>query len=341
MNSYFQYGQLCLVFLLMNSVPARAQFGGQSSYQFLNIPSHARLAALGGVNVSAADQEINFLFSNPALVGDSLAGWASASYVFHVADIGQASFAYAHDFKKIGTLSFGIQHISYGEIVGYDGSGIQTDSYSSGETALLISKSHQVSHFRLGATVKPLFSNLAGFRSIAMMIDLGGVFIHPHQALTVGIAFKNIGVVLSDYSETNSSSIPFDVQAGITYKPEHMPLRFSVTAYNLSQPGELYDDPNNSEEVGVVNKVMSHLNIGTEILLHRNVNVLIGYNHLRQQELQVESGGGGSGFTFGVAAKIRTLDISISNSRYGVGNSNYSFTLATNLQKMIFRKSTL
>jgi hypothetical protein len=335
------YGLLSVAFLLVTTGKVIAQFGGQSSFQFLNIPTHARLAALGGVNVSAADQEINFLFSNPALVSDSLAGWASASYLFHVADIGQASFAFAHDFKKIGTLSFGIQHLSYGEIEGYDGTGMLTDSYASGETALLISKSHQVSYFRLGTTVKTVFSNLAGFRSTAMMLDLGGVFIHPHKALTIGLALKNIGVVLSDYSETNSARIPFDVQAGITYKPEYMPLRFSLTAYNLAQPGELYDDPNNSEEVGVVDKMMSHLAIGTEILLHRNFNARLGYNHLRQKELQVESGGGGSGFTFGVAARIKSFDISISNSRYGVGNSNYTFTLAANLQTMIFRKSTL
>jgi hypothetical protein len=341
MKRYILYGLLSVAFLIVTTSKVVAQFGGQSSFQFLNIPTHARLAALGGVNVSAADQEINFLFNNPALVSDSLAGWASASYLFHVADIGQASFSYAQDFKKIGTLSFGIQHIGYGEIEGYDGTGMQTDSFASGETALLISKSHQVSHFRLGATVKTVFSNLAGFRSTAMMLDLGGVFIHPHQQLTIGLALKNLGVVLSDYSETNSASLPFDVQAGITYKPEHMPLRFSITAYNLAQPGELYDDPNNSEAVGVVDKVMSHLVIGTEVLLHRNFSALLGYNHLRQKELQVASGGGGSGFTFGVAARIKSFDFSISNSRYGVGNSNYTFTLAANLQTMIFRKSIL
>lgn len=335
------YGHLGIVLIFVGMVPARAQFGGQSSFQFLNIPSHARLAALGGVNVSTSNREINYFFSNPASVSDSLAGWASASYLFHVADIGQASFAYAQDFKNIGMLSFGVQHITYGDIEGYDDTGLQTDLYASGETALLISKSHQVSHFRLGATVKTVFSNLAGFRSMAMMFDFGGVFVHPRQALTIGLVFKNIGVVLKDYSETYSAGVPFDVQVGITYKPEHMPLRFSVTAYNLSQPGELYDDPNNSEDVGVVDKVMSHLNVGAEILLHRNFNALIGYNHLRQNELQLDAGGGGSGFTFGLAASIRAFDISISTSRYAVGNSNYTFTVAGNLQSMILRKRTL
>src|SRR5690349_22064033 len=93
-----------------------AQLGGQSSYQFLTVPTNARLAGIGGVNVSLANKDVNFLFSNPALSGDSLSGVASAGYQFYVADIGQAAFAYAHSFKKIGTISFGVQHMSYGEL---------------------------------------------------------------------------------------------------------------------------------------------------------------------------------------------------------------------------------
>ena len=80
------------------SSTAFAQTGGKKSFEFLNVPNNARLAALGGVNVSLADRDINFFFSNPALVGDTLAGFASASYQFYVADIGQATFSYAHNF---------------------------------------------------------------------------------------------------------------------------------------------------------------------------------------------------------------------------------------------------
>jgi len=341
MKKYFVYGILSIGLFFSIAFPVTAQFGGRSSYQFLNIPPHARLAALGGVNVSYYNRDQNFVFSNPALVSDSLAGWASASYLFHVADIGQASFAYSYKTKRSYLHSIGIQHINYGDIEGFDATGLSTGTFRSGETSLVFGLSHQVSNFRLGANSKWVFSSLAGFQSVALLIDLGGVFVHPEQDLTIGLVIKNFGLVISDYSETDHTSLPFDVQAGITYKPEHMPLRFSVTAYNLTQPGELYDDPNNSDEVGVVDKMMSHLTIGAEILLHKNFHILAGYNHLRQKELSMESGGGGTGFTIGLAARVRAFDISISNSRYSVGNSNYTFTLAANLQNMIFRKSTL
>src|SRR5687768_17896614 len=98
--------------LCMMTTTAYAQLGGKKSFEFLNVPNNARLAALGGVNVSLRDRDVNFMFSNPTLVGDTLAGVASAGYQFYVADVGQTTASYAHQFKNIGTLSFGFQHLS-------------------------------------------------------------------------------------------------------------------------------------------------------------------------------------------------------------------------------------
>lgn len=315
--------------------------GGQHSFEFLNVPGNARLTGLGGVNVSLSDKDINFFFSNPALVGDSLAGYASAGYQFFVADIGQASFAYTHKFKSIGTISFGVQHMNYGEITGYDASGLELGSFKSGETAIVISKSHQVSNFRIGANLKAVFSNIAGFHSSAMMFDLGGTFIHPTQNLTVGLTFKNLGFVLSEYSESSETKVPFDVQVGATFKPEHMPLRFSFTAYNLASSGDDYDNPDTEiDDLNSLDKIMSHVVIGTEILFHRNVNVLLAYNFLKGQELNTDNSGG-KGLSIGAAVNIKAFELVVSRSSYSVGNGAYSFTLNANLQSMIFKKRTI
>jgi hypothetical protein len=317
-----------------------AQFGGRNSYEFLNVPNNARLAALGGVNVSLANRDVNFFFSNPALVTDSLAGFAAAGYAFYEADIGQATFAYAHPFKKIGVVSFGVQHVGYGDIQGYDPTGETLGTFNSGETALVISKSHTVSAFTLGANLKFVSSSIAGFRSSALLLDLGGTFVHPQQDLTIGLAIKNFGIVLSDYSNSSDTSLPFDVQAGVTFKPEHMPLRFSVTAYNLAYPGKAYDDPADAgDDASGLGKAMQHVNFGAEVLFHRNVHVLLGYNVLKQKELKTDNQGGG--ITFGAVLKIKAFDIAVSRSGYSVGRAAYSFTLAANLNKLILKKRTI
>lgn len=318
-----------------------AQFGGKKSYQFLSLPASARLAAIGGQNVSLSDCDLNFFFSNPALVSDSLNGFASAGYTFYVADIGQSVFSYAHNFKRIGTISFGLQHLGYGTLTAYDDNGLESGSFSSGETALVISKSHQVSNFRLGTSVKFVSSSIAGFRSNAILFDVGGLFVHPDKELTVGLAIKNVGFLISEYSSTSATEIPFDVQAGVTFKPEHMPVRVSITAYNLAYLGKAYDNPlDNADNVSTTKRIMQHFALGAELIIHKNVNVLLGYNALKQQELKTQNTNGG-GITAGASIKIKAFDIAISRSSYSIGNAAWAFTLITDINKMFFKKSTL
>jgi hypothetical protein len=316
-----------------------AQAGGRRSFEFLNVPGSARQAALGGVNASLADRDVNFFYANPALVSDTLAGMAAASYQFYVADIGQATFAYAHDFGRAGMISIGVQHLGYGTIKGYDAGGQETGDFKADETALVVSKNHQVSAFRLGASLKGIFSNMAGYRASAVAVDLGGLFIHPRKNFTVGLTVKNLGVVLSDYSGTSNSQLPFDVQLGTTFKPEHMPLRFSVSVYRLAQSSNTYyDAASGEEEPGVLNKVLRHFNFGTEILLHKNVNVMIAYNYAMHQELKLENGGGGAGISFGFSARIKAVEIVMSRGGYVAGKAGYAFTLGVNTDKWIRRR---
>jgi hypothetical protein len=295
------------------------------------------LAAIGGVNVSLHDQDPNFFYSNPSLSGDTLSGWASANYQLYVGDINHSFFSYTPSFKKIGQFSIGVQHLSYGVLKSYDESGQEIGDFNSGETAIVISKSRQVSNFRFGANLKAAFSSLAGYRSNALMLDLGGIFVHPNQNFTFGMVIKNVGFVLSEYSDTSDSSLPFDVQIGTTFKPEHMPLRFSVTAYNLGSDFAYYNDSGANEDPGTLDKVLRHFNFGVELLLHRNVNVLLGYNNLIHQELKLEQAGGGSGLSFGFSARIKAFEFVFSRSSYVVGKAAYNFTVSANLKSMLKR----
>lgn len=314
------------------------QNGTAQTFDFLRLPTHARLAALGGVNVSLADRDVNFFHNNPALAGDTLNGFASAGYQFYVGDIGNALFTYAHGSEQTGQLIAGIQHTSYGSFQGYDQTGAETLQYDAKETAILVGRTHQIGHFRLGASLKAVFSNIAGYRATALMMDLGGIFNHPVQDLTIGLALKNMGIILSHYTDGPSTSLPFDVQAGVTFKPEHMPLRFSLTAYDLVTPGMLPTDPRTGASPSSLSRIFSHLNLGAEILLHKNVNALVGYNYLLHQTLKTDTGGGGGGICFGFSIFVKPVEFAFSRNSYTVGNAGYSFTLLTNMNQLLAKK---
>lgn len=319
--------------LLISSIVSYAQLGGKRSFEFLNVPNNARLAGMGGINVSLADRDINFTASNPALLGDTLAGFASASYQFYVADVGQASATYAHSFRKLGLFAFGVQHLNYGKIKSYDASGVELGDFKSGETALFVSRSHQISNFRLGATVRMAFSSIAGYRASALMFDIGGLFVHPKHDFTIGLTIKNAGFLLSKYASTSTAPLPFDVRFGTSIKPEHMPVRFSLTVYNLANTYGTYFNPDSqAEEPGALNKILRHANLAAEILVHKNVNLLLGYNFLVHQELKLKNAGGIAGISLGFSAQIRSFQFVFSRSAYVVGNAGYAFTLSKNIE---------
>jgi hypothetical protein len=328
---------LVFYFLVCCSVEVFGQNSVRRSFEFLHVPNNARLAAIGGKNISLQDRDVNFFYSNPALISDSISGTAAAGHQFYIGDVGQTTFTYVHTFSGVGTVAFGIQHLNYGTIKAYDETGAETGEFKSGETLLSVGSSHEVSNFRLGASMKFAFSNVAGYRANALLLDLGGLFIHPTKDLSIGLMINNFGFVLSEYSMTSSTKLPFDVQIGTTFKPDHMPVRFSLTAYGFTQPGSNDDLRSGVPERGTLDKVLRCFNFGAEVLIHRHADLLIGYNYRVHQELKLEDTGGAAGLSFGFSLQIKSFELTCSRSTYVSGNAGYAFTLSKNIDKIIKR----
>lgn len=320
-----------------------AQFGGQRSFQFLNLPNTARVSALGGVNVSNWDQDAQMFLSNPGLLDSMTVGHAALTYQSLVADINYGTLTYIHEFEVPGTWGFGVQYLNYGDFQGFDPSGTSTGDFSGSETAFVLAYARPLGPIQLGGNLKFMFSGLAGYNASALMLDIGGIFIHPEQDLTFGLTFRNIGVMLSDFTETSESELPFDVQVGVTFKPKHMPFRLSLTGYNLGLVNEKLFDPTGTgegtpEEVSGFDRVMRHVAIGTEIIVHRNFNLRIGYNHLVRQELRISETSGGAGLSFGFLVRIKKFELAYTRSIYHTGGGYDYFTLVSDLNSFITKK---
>jgi hypothetical protein len=310
----------------------------RTAFSSLNVTPAARIGGLGGVNVSLSDRDVNTFLLNPATISDSLAGTAALNYQFYVADIGHAAFSYLSNFGKIGLVGIGVEHFSYGKIDGYDPAGNPLADYSASETAIVLSKSHQVNNFRFGLNLRGAFGSLAGFRSSALMIDIGGVFVHPDRNWQIGMVLKNAGIIISDYTTTSNSALPIDLQIGATIKPEHMPFRFSLTAYRLIESKAVEYARNQVSSPSALQKVLRHFNFGGELLIHRNVNILFGYNYGIHQELKLENAGGSAGISYGFSARIKTLEFVFSRSTLTAASAGYALTLSTGVNRF-FKKN--
>jgi hypothetical protein len=171
-----------------------------------------------------------------------------------------------------------------------------------------------------------------------VMADIGGVFFHPDKNRQVGMVLKNSGIILSDYTGTSNSLLPIDLQVGFTVKPEHMPARFSVTAYRLIESETIEYTQNTPGEPTSLQKVLRHFNFGAELLIHRNVNVLVGYNFGTHQELKLENAGGSAGISYGFSARIKTVEFTFSRKTMVSGSAGYGFSLTTDVRQFLKRK---
>lgn len=324
---------LLFIILIVGIKTALAQQAGTTAYTFLNLPYGAKLGGVGGVNISLFNNDPNLFLSNPALASDSLANRSTVNYTAFPTGVGLSSATYSHSFKKAGLWSAGVQYLSYGKIDGYDNAGNPTNSFKPNDYAITISHVRVSNNFRFGASLKQAGSNIAGFSGSATLFDLGGLFVHPSQRFTVGMTIKNMGFQWSQISESVETSLPFDVQFGISVKPLHMPFRFSLTFYKLNQWDLTL--PNETITNEFADNLMRHVVIGTELLINKHINILFGYNHLRKRELKVDNAGSFSGFSLGLNVKTKVFEFVYAYGGYNVAGNANMLTLNVDLNQLI------
>lgn len=321
-----------------------AQLGGQKSFEFLNSPVGARVAALGGVIISSTDDDVNLFMSNPALLDTANHNHISLSYMNFYGDVNYSSAAFARKVKGMGIFGFGIQNVGYGKFDSFDPSGNAMGSFNANETAVVVSHSHQLNVFKFGGSLKYLFSSIDNYSSSALSFDIGGSFVHPTREFTASLLFKNIGFLFTDYTPSSDSSLPTDLQVGFTFKPQHMPFRLSMTGYNLIDSNTTYYDQNFEDNEGAPNvgdKIFRHINIGTEIIFSKNINVRVGYNHLIRKELGLKEKAGMAGISLGFMARIKAFELSYTYTTYHIDSGRSYFTVTSNLNKVFKKKSII
>lgn len=339
-----------LILFLLFPVLVSAQIGGQNVYDFLNLSPSPRLSALGGECVSRIDEDAAFAFRNPALLSDSASGNLNLSVFNYISDISFGSAQYARHFDKIGTFHGGLQYVSYGNFTQADEFGNITGSYRSGDLAFVTGYSRAIRQFRVGINWKLINANLANYSSFGTAFDLGAAYSSKNQLFNAGICFQNIGSQLSKFTPTGErEKLPFEIQAGISFKPQYMPLRFYLTGVQLQTPVLIYDDPDkpvdkdfNGDPIPpkkrIGDKIMGHFVIGTEFLLGKNLRLRAGYNHLRRIELRSEDRAGLTGFSLGFGLKISRFRLDYGFVRYAAGMNTHHFGISTNLSS--FRKKS-
>lgn len=314
----FLFVLICPVLTVAQSV------GGQRIFSFLDLPTHARVAALGGQIATATRPDGAYHLNNPALADSTAPNLLSISLMPYLAAAKYMTVQYGLPVKSSSAdrhtgWAIGLQYLSYGQFNLTDPTGNTLGTFSANDYALSLTHSRTEGNFTLGATIKAVGSTIEMYSAFGILADLGGVWRHPNGNVTFGLVAKNVGYLVKNYGPTDAD-LPFDLQAGVTIKPQHAPIRLTVTAHHLQRFDISYNDPNLNirydlsgnpipQTTSVTEKIARHLSIGAELLLSPNVNLLVGYNHQKRAEGTLTTGGGGAGISFGASVQAKGFQL--------------------------------
>ena len=227
------------------AVSSVAQIGGSQTYQFLNLTNSARIAGMGGEFLTIKDDDITLTLANPSLITPEMHNNLSLSYVNYFTGPNYGYAMYSRTFKNTGSFVGSFQFINYGKFTAADESGIKTGEFSASEYALNIGWARQLGPlFSIGANGKLIYSSLESYHSFGIAVDVAGTYLSKNELFTASIIARNIGIQIVSYRPGNREPLPFDLQAGVSAKLQHIPVRFSFLYDHLETWNLSYEDPN-------------------------------------------------------------------------------------------------
>ena len=332
-------------FLVLScSSAVHAQLGGESTYQFLNLISSPRQAALGGKSITNVDYDVTQALYNPATINVEMDNQLAVNYSSYLGDIsyGTAAYAYTWD-RRTQTFHVGMTYVNYGSFDGYDENGISTGEFSGSEAAFSVGYATQIgySDFYAGANLKLISSKLEQYNSLGIATDVGFIYINEYLDFNAALVIRNFGMQLTTYAGVKES-LPFEIDLGFSQKLENVPLRWHLTFENLQQwpiatenPARGTTDLNGTqtpEEVGFFSNIIRHTILGLELFPDKGFNIRVGYSFRRAAELKILEQRNFSGLSFGIGLKFNKLRFSYTHARYSSAANTSFLGLQINLQ---------
>jgi hypothetical protein len=342
--------------LVVVPVVANAQIGGTYTYSFLEITNSARLAALGGKNISIRTDDFNFVYDNPAMLDTAMSEQLVLNYLNYFAGINYGYIGYARNFKSVGMFAAGLNYINYGKFIKADETGTITGEFTAFELALNIfwSKVLIDSTLSVGINLKPIYSQMETYNSFGLALD-AGLNYYNKKGLSAALVIRNFGTQIKPYTEGNYEKIPLNIQLALTQRLAHAPFRFSVLyqyvnkwdlTYNKADNLAYSDVPPTKEEIesykiSGIDNFFRHFIFGLEFVPSKNFNILFGYNHQRRKELMIVEKPGLVGFSWGFYIGIKRIKLSFGQAFYHLAGASNHFSVNYNLGNAYRKKSNL
>ena len=330
-----------LFFLYVISFTFVKAQNSSSSYAALDLPLSARHAVLNEP-VSLYSEDLESGVFNPAMLNEKMEKQLSLNFVDYFSDINFVSAAYALPLRDFGTIGISVKSIGYGEFTETDFTSQLLGTFGANEQIISMGLGKELSErWSVGASVKTLFSNLQDYQSVALASDLAIAYKKEDKNFSMSLLARNYGKQISTYAFTEEI-LPFQLDFGLSKRLEHLPFLITMNYKNIQKWDltSIYESANNdlnqnasSEEINFTNKLFRHIDVGGELSIGKHIQLRIGYNPKRRQELKVDSYLGMVGFSWGLGIKISHFKINYGRSTYHLHGSPNYFSFSTDFSK--------
>ncbi len=334
---------LPFIFFLGN---AFSQIGGTKTFEFLNLPAPVpRTVALGGNTIGIKDDDIGNALQNPALLSKQTSDAGFLSIAKYIGDIKHQCFAYAKSFDKIGHFALGIQSINYATIDQRDEYGNDLGTMKASDYCFNIMYARDKdSMFTYGVNLKTIYSQYGQYKSVGNALDIGFTYSNQRKQATVSGLIKNMGYQWKSYTGGTKEKLPFNAQIGASFKVPKAPFRLVGTYDYLNTWDLTYTDPNNPPPTEdpfthipikqhpvkkYMDKLGRHIIPAVEVILTKNLNLRVGYNYKRREEMILTDKQGLAGFSFGVGFRVTFFQFSWAYAQYTPGFGTNYFSIST------------
>ncbi len=182
-----------------------------------------------------------------------------------------------------------------------------------------------------------LYSNYDEYSAFALATDLGINYYDDERDLSLSAVVANLGGQIKRFT-SQYDRLPIDVRLGWAQSFGELPIRFSVTAWNLTkwhlpfyQTGDGTAADGGSIKDTFSSNLFRHLVFGAEFIPSDRFYINLGYNYKTRTDMSTYSRNFLSGFSVGAGMKVRMFGIAIALAQPHTGATTFMLNISTNL----------
>ena len=301
---------------------------------------------------------------NPALLHAESHMRLQLNYSYYLPGTMFGSALYGHNFGEAKSLrtegapekpnyfAVGIHYLDYGHMKYADADGNQTGgSFGARDILIDVMYARQLGRmFKVGVTLKPVYSIYEHYSSFAIGADIGAHFQTKDSTFQMGLVLQNIGWQLKSFYSaedgTGKEMLPLNLQLGLTYRVKQAPLRFHMQIHNMQTWYLNYEwtgldiDPTKGDivphDVKWYDMLFRHTIWTLEIVpKSEKFYIAFSYNHRRRAELNLVDQRSLAGFALGAGIRIKQARIDFAISQMTKSNFSYQLGLTLDINSLM------